>query len=116
MQLPTAFRVLYAGVLAAQPVRAVLLAELVAGHDLQAVLVEVARLGQLDRLAEHPLPAGTAVRHVADGAERAGGADVGGLDDSRRIVEKNADRGGGGLGRSHRRGQGLQSRARREQG
>ena len=45
-------------VLPAEPIRGVLLAVLIAGHDLQAVVVEVTRLGQLYRLAQHPGLAG----------------------------------------------------------
>jgi hypothetical protein len=71
VQLPASLGVLHAGTLAAEPVRGVLLAVLIAGHDLQSVLIQVSGLGQLDRLAEHPRAARAAVRDVPDGAERA---------------------------------------------
>src|SRR3981189_2957622 len=54
VQLPAPLGGCDARVLPPQPVRGVLLAVLVAGNDLQPVLVQVAGLWQLDRLRKHP--------------------------------------------------------------
>lgn len=61
---------------------------------------------KLNRLAEHPRPAGSAVRDVSDGSVRAGGLDVGRLDDTRRVVEQDPQR----RGRGSRRREGRRQR------
>ncbi|KXW73563.1 hypothetical protein MPHL43070_11535 [Mycolicibacterium phlei DSM 43070] len=96
MQFPAAFGVRHPGRVTAEPVGGLLLAVLVAGHDLQTAPVQVTRLVELDRLAQHPLRAGSAVGDVADRADGARGADVAGAQHPGGVVEQHAQRGGGG--------------------
>src|SRR6476661_4368362 len=114
MQLPTALGVCDPGGLPAEPVGGVLLAELVAGHDLEPVLIEVAGLGQLDRFAQHPLTARPAVRYVADGAGGARGPDVACRDDSGGVIEEHTQWRGRDLRRRERGHRGAETdRSRR---
>jgi len=89
--LPAPLGVRDARVLAAQPVRGVLLAVLVAGYDFQPVLIEIAGLGQLDRLAQHPGTPGPPIRHVPDRAQRARCPQIACPDHAGCIVEQDPE-------------------------
>src|SRR5277367_3270431 len=88
VQLPPAPRMRDARALTAQPVGGALLAVLIAGDDLETVLVEVASLGDLHRLAQHPGSARPTIGYVADRARGAGRPDLAGRDHSGCIVQQ----------------------------
>src|SRR5271165_1794940 len=112
VQLPPAPGMLDARALAAQPVGGALLAVLIAGDDLQAVLVEVAGFGEFDRLAQHPRATGPAIRYIADRARGAGRPDLAGGDHSGRVVQQDAQ----AIGRRRRGAQRFRRDTETDQG
>src|SRR2546421_374929 len=88
VQLPPALGMRDAPTLTAQPVGSALLAVLIARNDFEPALAEVTRLGELNRLAQHPGSPRPPVRHVPNGTRRASRPDIATRDHSGRIIEQ----------------------------